>query len=306
MIGYWLRRLLRSFVVILFVTALVFLLLRLSGDPAALILGQDATPERVAEVRRQLGLDQPLWIQFARYLGGMLHGDFGLSRSYGVPATDMLAQRFPNTVLLALAGTVLAIVPALFFGIVAAVKRGTKIDSALVAASTLGQAMPSFWLGIMLVLIFAVNLHWLPTSGKEAPESIVLPAITVASLYVGRFTLLLRASVIEVLQQDYIRTARSKGLAHTVVLSRHALRNALLPFVTVVGLSFGGLLGGSVITETVFAWPGVGFLAVQAVNNRDFALVQASVVVLAMCVIACNLLVDLVYPIIDPRIAARS
>jgi ABC-type dipeptide/oligopeptide/nickel transport system permease component len=304
MAAYWLGRLARTLLVVLFITAVVFILLRLSGDPVALLLGQDATPERIAEVRARLGLDQPLSIQFGRYLLDISHGDFGTSLAYGSPAIGLLADRFPNTVVLSVAGLFVAIVPAIGLGLLGAVRRGTKLDSLILGFSTLGQALPSFWLGIMLVLLFSVELHLLPTSGREGPESIVLPALTLSSIFVGRFTLMLRASLIEVLQQDYVRTARSKGLGQRVILYRHALRNALLPFVTIVGLSFGQLLGGAVITETVFAWPGVGFLAVQAVNNRDFALVQASVVVLAFCVVACNLVVDLLYPILDPRIAS--
>lgn len=304
--SYWVKRFIRSLIILLLVTGLVFVLVRLLGDPAALLLGQNATPERLVEVRKQLGLDQPIWVQFIRYLMNLLRGDFGKSLAYGTPAIEILANRFPNTVLLAVVGLGLALIPSVFLGVVSAVKRGTPLDSILLAVATLGQAMPSFWLGIMLILIFSVQLRLLPTSGKETIQSIILPAVTLSAIFVGRFTLVLRASILEVLQQDYIRTARSKGLNERAILYKHALRNAILPFVTIVGMSFGQLLGGAVITETVFAWPGVGFLAVQAVNNRDFAVVQACVIVLAVCIMVCNLAVDLLYPVIDPRIAAHS
>lgn len=300
---YWAKRFLRSLIILILVTGLVFVLVRLLGDPAALLLGQNATPERLVEVRKQLGLDQPMWVQFVQYLMSLMRGDFGKSLAYGTPAIEILANRFPNTVLLSVVGLGLALIPSIVLGVLAAVKRGTALDSFLLAVATLGQAMPSFWLGIMLILIFSVQLRLLPTSGKDSIQSILLPALTLSAIFVGRFTLILRASVIEVLQQDYVRTARSKGLNERAILFRHALANAILPFVTIVGMSFGQLLGGAVITETVFAWPGVGFLAVQAVNNRDFSVVQACVIVLAVCIMVCNLAVDLLYPVIDPRIA---
>jgi peptide/nickel transport system permease protein len=294
--------LIRTILVLLFVSALVFVVLRLSGDPVALLLGPEATPEEIQRMRHELGFDRPMWVQFWRFLGRLSRGDFGKSLVYGSPAISLLAQRFPNTVQLAVAAMVLALLLSIPFGILAALREGGAIDNLILAISMLGQSMPGFWLGIMLILILAVHLHLLPTSGRDSPQSIILPAVTLAAFFVARFTLLLRASMVEALREDYIRTARSKGLTERAVIYTHALRNAIIPLVTMIGMDFGRLLGGAVVTETVFAWPGVGYLAMQAVYWRDYPVVQASVFFIALCIVICNLVVDLLCPIIDPRI----
>jgi peptide/nickel transport system permease protein len=300
--NYLVRRLIRTVFVLLFITLIVFVLLHLSGDPIALLLGQEATPDEVNRVRHELGLDQPMWVQFGRFLSNLARGDFGESLVYGSPAINLLADRLPNTVQLTTVAITLAVLLSIPLGVLSAVKQGSIIDSIILGTTLLGQAIPGFWLGIMLILLMAVQLQLLPTSGKDSLKSIILPAVTLAAHFLARFTLLLRTSMIEALLEDYIRTARSKGLPERVVIYTHALRNAIIPLVTMIGMSFGQLLGGAVITETVFAWPGVGYLAVQAVYARDYAIVQASVFVIVLGIVICNWLVDLLYPLIDPRI----
>jgi peptide/nickel transport system permease protein len=236
----------------------------------------------------------------------MLRGDFGTSLVYGTPALTLVADRFLNTVQLSLAAMVLAVLLSVPFGILSALKQGTAIDTTVLGICILGQSMPGFWLGVMLILIMAVQLHLLPTSGKESARSIILPAFTLAVFFLARFTLLLRSSMVEVLAEDYIRTARAKGLRERAIIYVHVLRNAIIPLVTMIGISMGMLLGGAVITESVFAWPGIGYLALQAVYSRDYAVVQTSVFVIAFCIAISNLAVDLLYPVIDPRITVKQ
>jgi peptide/nickel transport system permease protein len=249
-----------------------------------------------------MGLDQPLPLQYLRYLGNLLHGDFGTSYYYQTSALGLVLDHLPATILLTTSSMLVSLLIAFPLGILAATHRNTLIDFAGRVFALLGISFPNFWLGIMLILVFAVRLNWLPPSGSGSFEYLVLPSLTLGLILAGITTRLVRSSVLEVMGEDYVRTARAKGLPRRRILTKHIVRNALLPVVTYVGLQFGTLLGGAVIVEQVFAWPGVGQLALGAVNQGDFPVVQASVLVLASMLITVNLLVDLSYAFIDPRI----
>ena len=300
------RRLLLLFVVLWGVATIAFLLLHLSGDPASLLLSPDAGPGAMEELRKTLGLDAPLAVQYLRFLGGVLRGDFGYSIRQRLPAFGLVIDRLPATLELAAAGMLIAIAAGLTLGAVAAVKRGTVQETAALFLALLGQSVPSFWLALMLILALGVTLEWLPVSGRGGLSHLILPAVAVSVEPMARIARLLRSSLLEQLEQDYARTARSKGLTDLAVLTRHVLRNAAIPLVTLVGLDFGRLLGGAVIVETIFAWPGAGRLAVQAVFQRDFPVVQAAVVVLGFGFVIINLLVDLGYVWLDPRIRLEA
>lgn len=302
MTRYLVSRLVRMVLAVLSVTTVVFVLMRLSGDPAALILGPNVTAEGIAEVRRELGLDQPMYVQYVRFMARAAHGDFGKSLVYGTSAMPIVRGRLAATVQLAIFGMGLTVGVSIPLGVMSAINKGTIFDTSVLGICLLAQSMPSFWLGIMLIMFFAVNLHLLPTSGREELASLVLPAMSVAANFIARITLLVRSQMIEALMGDYIRTARSKGLTEHQVTYRHALRNAAIPAITMIGMSLGPLLGGAVITETVFAWPGMGYLAVRSAAERDFPVAQACVFVMAICVVVVNLLTDLLCPFIDPRI----
>lgn len=325
MATYILRRLVISIPVLLGVSFLVFSLIHITpGDPAALMLGLEAaTDEQLAMARHQLGLDRPFFVQYADFLSGALRGDFGNSIQQRRPVADVVLERFPATIELALASMLFALVVAIPLGVISAIKQYSAVDNASMFVALLGISMPNFWLGLLLMLLFSVQLGWLPASGRGGPllsnlllsiwyldpgplwqsmERLLLPMITLGTGVAALLTRLTRSAMLEVIRQDYIRTARSKGLADRVVIYRHALRNAMMPVVTMTGLYFGGLLGGSVITETIFAWPGVGRMAIQAIYQRDFPVVQAVVLMLAVIFVLVNLLVDVVYAVIDPRI----
>ena len=247
-------------------------------------------------------MNQPLYIQYLKFLSRALRGDFGNSWQYGLPALSLVLEFFPATFQLALAALIFALIVGIPLGVVSAIREGSLVDGLSLSLGVVGRAMPSFWLGIMLILVFAVNLQMLPTSGKGNLRHLILPAITLSTAFLAQIVLLVRSGMLDVMREDYIRTARAKGLQGFTVNMRHAFRNTLIPVVTMVGLTFGRLLGGSVITESVFAWPGVGRLAVQAVSARDFPLVQASVVIFALWIVLANLIVDLLYAFLDPRI----
>jgi peptide/nickel transport system permease protein len=249
-----------------------------------------------------MGFDQPVHIQYLRWLGRAVRGDFGTSLRYAKAVFPLILERMPATLELAVAAQVFALALALPLGVLAAVRRNSVIDGLTMLGALIGQSMPGFWLGLMLVLIFGVALKLLPISGREGPRSLILPAITLGTFFLARDTRLVRSSMLEVLGWDYITTARSKGLREGTVLWRHALRNALIPLVTIVGMDFGALLAGTVVTETVFAWPGVGRLIYMAINQRDFPLIQAAVFLIAVIFVITNLLVDLSYTYLDPRI----
>jgi len=299
--SYLARRLLYALFVLLGVATVVFFVVRLTGDPVALMVPPDATVAQENALRHALGLDAPLAVQYVQYIGRLLRLDFGQSLHYSQPALGLIAERYPATLELAGTALVISLLVALPAGVIAATRRGTVVDGGVALLALTGQSMPAFWSGILLILLFAVTLHWLPASGSGGLAHLILPAVTLGLYMMAFVTRLLRSSLLEVLHEDYVRTARAKGLGRSVVLG-HAVRNALLPVVTVVGLEVGSLLGGSVLTETVFAWPGVGQLTVQAIYNRDYPLVQAAVLVLACTFVIVNLLVDLSYALIDPRI----
>jgi peptide/nickel transport system permease protein len=303
--SYMLRRLWQAVLVLFGVSFVVFMILHLTGDPAALLLPPDATAEDVARFRTAMGFDDPWIIQYLRFLKGAIQGNFGESLRHGEPAMHLVVERLPATFQLAGAGLLLALCLAIPAGIISAVKRNTVIDYFSTVVALLGQAMPTFWLGIMLILVFSVRLNWLPSSGRGDLQHLVLPAITLGLFTTARITRLTRSGMLEVLGQDYIRTARAKGVSEQPVVWKHALKNASIPIVTIIGIELGTLLGGSVITETIFAWPGVGRLSVQAIFNRDYPVVQAAVFILASTFVLVNFMVDLAYTWLDPRIRFR-
>ena len=303
MIRFILRRLAQSLIVVAAVVLLVFSLLFLSGDPAALLLAPDATPDEIAAFRAAMGFDQPLWWQFLHFAGNLLSGDFGQSWRFQEPALPLVLERLPATLELAVAAILLSLAIALPVGIVSAVRRDSKVDGVAMVGALLGQSVPGFWLGLMLILIFAVRLGWLPTSGRAGLQYLILPAVSLGVALAGRNARLVRSCMLEVLNEDYIRTARAKGLAEWRVIGKHALKNALLPVMTVIGLEFGTLLGGTIITETVFAWPGIGLLAVQAIGGRDYPVVQAVIIIGSLGFVLINLAVDLLYTVLDPRVS---
>jgi len=303
--AYLRRRLWQSLLVLFGVSVVVFLILHLTGDPAALLLPPDATAEDIAKFRTAMGFDDPVAVQYLRFLKGAVRGDFGESLRHGEPAMGLVLERLPATFELAGAGLLIALGLAIPAGIVSAVRRNTSVDYVSTVVALLGQAMPTFWLGIMLILVFSVRLNWLPSSGRGGLEHLILPAITLGLFTTARITRPTRSRMLEVLGQGYVRTARAKGVAEPPVVWKHALKNASIPIVTIVGIELGTLLGGSVITETIFAWPGVGRLSVQAIFNRDYPVVQSAVFLLASTFVIVNFLVDVVYTYLDPRIRFR-
>jgi ABC-type dipeptide/oligopeptide/nickel transport system permease component len=274
----------------------------LSGDPVRLMVPTDAPPEVVADARHALGFDRPLWEQFARWSLRAAGGDLGESLRNHRPVAGLIAERLPATVELTVAALVIAVVVAIPAGIVSAVNRGTWLDSLAMVGAVAGQALPVFWLALLLIAFFGVYLRWLPVYGHGTLAHLVLPALSLSTIVLGRLARLVRSSMLEVLGQDFVRTARAKGLAEPRVLAVHALRNAALPVVTVLGLQFAQLLGGAVVTETIFAWPGIGRLVVEAIFNRDFPIVQGVVLVVSLIFVVVNVLVDVAYVVIDPRI----
>jgi peptide/nickel transport system permease protein len=300
---YILRRVAQSALTLLGVSVLVFVILRvLPGDPARMLLPDGAPESAVLELNRQLGLREPLFVQYGLFLRSVAHGDFGQSFQYRAPALRVVLERLPATIQLTVAAMLVTIAAGVSLGIGTAVRRGTRYDVAGTILAVLGQSLPNFWLGIMLILLFGVALRWLPTSGFAGWTSLVLPAITLAAFPTALVARLTRSSMLEILNRDYIRTGRAKGLAERSVVLRHALRNAAIPVLTVIGLQIGALLGGAVITESVFAWPGMGKLIVDAIFFRDFPVVQTVLILSATVFVGINLLVDLLYTIIDPRI----
>ncbi|MFC1492015.1 ABC transporter permease [Nitrospinota bacterium] len=306
--AYIIRRLLQSIIVINVVLLVVFFMLHLSGDPAGVLMPMDTTQEDLAQFRKDMGFDQPLYIQYLRFLfgheknKGVIRGDFGYSFRHELPAMDLVLEHFPNTVQLALAAVLISLIIALPAGTLSAVFRNTWIDYASTTGAILGQSMPSFWLGLMLIMVISVKFRWLPTSGYEGLEYIILPALTSGLYQTARISRMVRSCVLEVLGSDYVRTARAKGLVEWLVVRRHVLKNASIPVVTLVGMELGILLGGTVVTEVVFAWPGVGFLTVDAIYMQDYPVVQAAVTLLAIIFVGINLTVDILYAWLDPRI----
>jgi peptide/nickel transport system permease protein len=320
--SYAVSRLLQASIVIVAVTLITFLALHMSGDPTYLYVSDRASEQEIALIRERLGFDRPLHVQYLSFLGGLLRGDTGRSLSYRMPALPIVLERLPATIELTLMAMLIAVTFAIPLGIVAALNRGTAIDGGIMALAMVGQSIPSFWLGIMLILSVGLGLSWLPISGHvpviapllrgevgtaiaslpDAMRYLIMPAFTISLFSLSRNARLVRSSMLEVLSQDFVRTARAKGLREWAVVVRHALRNAWMPVVTMLGLEFGFLLSGVVVVETVFSWPGVGRLVFNAINQKDIPLVQTSVVIFALVFVLLNLLVDMIYARLDPRV----
>jgi len=301
--AYIRRRLLQSLFVVWGVSVLVFFLLRLApGDPVSLLLAETATPEQMDAAREKWGLNDPIPVQYLVFLSHALRGDLGDSLFFKEPALNVLMARMPATLQLSAAALLFSLSVAIPVGMLSALKRDTIWDYLGTGLAMLGQAIPPYWLGIMLILIFSVLLGWFPTSGRGTIWHLVLPAITLGSVLMALVTRLVRSGMLDVLSEDYVRTARAKGLPERTIIVRHALRNILIPLVTVIGLQLGALFGGAVITESIFAWPGVGRLALQAINARDYPLVQAAVLFISVVYVFLNLAVDILYVYLDPRI----
>lgn len=311
MLAYAIRRLIQAVPVLVLSTVAVFLLLHLvPGDPALILAGSDASDEVIAAVRQDMGLDQPLPVQYGRWLAHVATGDFGQSYTSRLPVSGLIAQRIPATLELAFAAMLLVVLIGFPTGVLAAVKQRSPVDWLVSLFNGLAIAIPSFWFGILAILLFALVLGWLPPGGQVAltedpvqgVRSLLLPALTLALHPAASLSRLVRASMLEVLHQDFVRTAHAKGLSQRIVIGRHALRNALVPVITVLGLQFGRLLGGAVVVESVFAWPGIGRLILDAIGNRDYAVVQAALLLLVLIFIGVNLLTDLMYGVFNPRI----
>ena len=320
------RRLLQSVLVIFGVTIITFLALHMGGDPTYLYVSERAGPEEIAATRAKLGFDKPLSVQYLHFAEALLHGDLGTSLTYRTPALQVVLDRFPATLELTLFALIVAVTVAVPLGVLAALYRGRPLDGGIMVVALIGQSIPSFWLGIMLILTIGLGLRWLPISGRvplldpllegdlfgmlrrlpRALPYLIMPGITIALFSLARTARLVRSSMLEVLSQDYVRTARSSGLTEFRVIVHHALRNAWLPIITMLGLEFGFLLSGVVVVETIFSWPGVGRLVFNAINHRDIPLVQAAVILFSLVFVGLNLLVDLVYAQLDPRIRLAS
>jgi peptide/nickel transport system permease protein len=306
MFKYIARRILFLLPVLVGVSFIVFSLLYITpGDPARMVLGDQATEEAVQEFRNKEGLNDPFLVQYGRYVYKAIQGDIGRSYMTRRPVSDEILSAFPSTIKLAALSMVIAILLGIPFGIISAIRQYSLFDSVTMIFAMVGLSMPVFWLGILLILFFSVQLRWLPSSGFDSLAAMILPSITLAAQSVAIVTRMTRSSMLEVVRQDYIRTARAKGQKESVVIWRHALGNALIPVVTVVGLQFGHLLGGAVLTESIFSIPGVGRLMVEAIKMRDYPLVQGGVLYIAIAFSLVNLLVDLVYAWVDPRIKAQ-
>jgi peptide/nickel transport system permease protein len=302
MTAYLVRRLLQAVLVLFAVSMLAFALIYLSGDPVRALVPADAREEDVENIRRGFGLDQPIHVQYVRFLERAAQGDLGQSFRYRTNAMELVLQRLPHTILLASASILIAMVISIPLGVLAATRRGGLADVLATGLALLSISTPAFWLGLIGILVFADALRLVPASGAGTWQHLVLPALTLSAYSIGLVTRLVRATMIDILRQQYITAARAKGLSWVAVNYRHALRNGLIPTVTVLGLQFGALLGGSVVVETVFAWPGLGWLLVQSINSRDLPLVRAIVLVISLFFVVINLVVDLLYSSLDPRI----
>jgi peptide/nickel transport system permease protein len=293
----------QSAVTLVGVSLLVFVILRVvPGDPARMLLPEGAPESAVEELNRHLGLREPIWVQYGLFVRSVVRGDFGQSFQYRAPALQVVVERLPATISLTAAAMLLTALCGVAIGIVTALRPRTAYDYVGTGLAVLGQSLPNFWLGIMLILLFGVTLRWLPTSGFKGWQYLILPSITLAAFPTALVTRLTRSSMLEILGQDYVRTGRAKGLAEPRVVMRHALKNATIPIVTVIGLQIGTLLGGAVITESIFAWPGIGKLVVDAIFFRDFPVVQTILIFSATIFVVINLLVDVLYTVLDPRI----
>ncbi|MGG1662563.1 nickel ABC transporter permease [Brevibacillus sp. NRS-1366] len=300
---YILNRLVSGIIVLFGLSIFTFALIHMiPGDPARIMLGQKATVEQVELLREQMGLNKPLVVQYVDYVSGVVKGDLGTSLKTGRPVFVEITERFPATVKLALVGIGIAIILGVATGILAAKYKNTSIDYTITSLATLGMSLPSFWLGLIMIMVFAVKLSWFPIAGGTGFMDIVLPAITLGVLSSTTIIRLTRSGMIDVLANDYIRTAKAKGMRESIILFRHAFRNVMIPVVTVVGLQMAALLGGSVIIEQVFSWPGIGTLAISAISSRDFPMIQGITLFMGFVYVTVNILVDLLYGLIDPRV----
>lgn len=302
MLIYILKRLAQSIIVILGVTFIVFAMLYISGDPVSLLLPLDATQADRIAMRAQMGFDDPFLVQYGRFLINAIHGDLGMSLRHQVPAIDLIEQMLPNSLMLVGSAMLFAIFVAVPGGMIAAIKRNSIFDTVVTLIVLIGQAMPVYWLGLLLILIFSVVLGVFPTGGIGSLRNLILPAITLGAFSMSRIARLTRSGMLEVLGQDYIRTAKSLGISNLKVVAKYALKNTAIPVITLVGMEFGTLLGGAIVTETIFSWPGLGRLVVNAIYDRDYALVQAVVTVLSVVFVFINLSVDIIYTWLDPRV----
>ncbi len=307
MYGYIIRRILLAIPVLIGVSILVFSIVRfIPGDPARAIAGVHASPEYIENVRREMLLDEPIYVQYYVYMRNLLQGNLGRSTFSRRPVATELRERFPNTMRLAVAAMVIASIIGVGAGIVSATRRYSLFDNISMVGALIGVAAPVFWLGVMFQLLFSVRLGWLPSGGMGSLRFLILPSLTLGLATAALIARITRSSMLEVLRQDFITTARSKGLSERVVIYKHALKNALIPVVTVMGLQFGTLLGGAVLTETVFSWPGIGRLLVDSILARDYPVVQGAVLLLAVSFVLINLVVDVIYAFLDPRITYGS
>ncbi|MBO0682471.1 MAG: ABC transporter permease [Candidatus Dormibacteraeota bacterium] len=303
MVSYVVRRVLVAIPTLIGAATVSFLLMRLiPGDPARVIAGTNATAADVDRIRHQLGLDQPIWWQYLSFIGNLFRLNLGISARTGQPVLDEITSRLPYTIELAIISVVIAILVGVPLGVMAAARRNSLLDVVISSFSVFGVSIPVFWTGLLLIILFAVDLHLLPAAGATQPTGFVLPALTLAFFSVGFIARQTRGAMLEVMGLDYVRTARAKGASRGTVLLKHALRNAELPIITIVGLQFGQLLGGAILTETIYAWPGVGRLLTDSISSRDYATVQGVVFVFAVALIFVNLLTDLLYAYVDPRI----
>jgi len=302
-LSYLIKRLFSTIPVLIGISLLLFFMLRLlPGDPAQVLAGQMATPQEIENIRRQLGLDRPVYEQYVHYLSRLVRFDLGRSARTQNPVTEEIWARLPNTLLLAVVAITLACLFGIPAGIISAVRPYSWIDYLVTTSALFGMSMPVFWLGLMLVVIFSIILKWLPAGGTGSWQHVILPSVTLAAFVVAFIARMTRSTMLETLSQDFTTTARSKGLQERVVVIKHALKNAMIPIITVVGLQFGLLLGGAVLTETVFAWPGLGRLIVDSILARDYPVIQGTILIFGLLYIMVNLIVDLIYALVDPRI----
>jgi peptide/nickel transport system permease protein len=301
------RRLMTMIVALFGATIIIFLILHLTGDPTTALLPDTATPSQIAAFRHANGFDRPIFVQYVEFLSHMVRGDFGQSLRYQSPALQVVLDRLPATAELMGISVLLTLLVSMPLAIFVAVRDNTAARALLRVTTVLGQGVPGFVLAILMIFVFSVQLHWLPSSGnRQFPEDLIMPSIVLASFTIPQVTRVLQTSLSEVLRSDYVRTARAKGLPPRSVYGKHALRNALIPFLTLLGVQVGVLLGGSVVTETIFGWPGIGQLMVQAISNRDYPVVQAGVAVVVVAFLVVNTLVDITYPWLDPRLRRAS
>jgi ABC-type dipeptide/oligopeptide/nickel transport system permease component len=298
-------RLARAFVALWLVSTVVFVVMRLSGDPVPLLLPPDAPRSEIFRVRTELGLDRPLLVQYGVFLANVVRGDFGRSIHFRQPALEVVAGYVPASLQLALTAFVLAALVAIPVGLISAIRRNTLVDHVAMGVALVGQSAPTFFLGILFILVLSLQAGLFPTSGRGDWRHLVLPSLTLGAFAMASIARLTRSAVLEVLRADFVRTARAKGVSEMVVVVKHTLRNAALPIITITGLQFGTLLGGAVVTETVFAWPGIGRLAIQSIYNRDYPVVQCTVFLSAAAFVVINFLIDVLYGVLDPRLRTR-